>query len=884
MHSHKTVERSTTSLGVFLAITVGSAMPGLAQTTMVAGDGTANTLVNGNNLAACSVGLCQVTGGTQVDDSLFHSFAEFSVQSGDEINFVGTDIDTIFTRVTGTRSFINGTISTTGGNTDLFLLNPQGIIFGDNATLDIGGSFIATTADRVIFNNGALFSATNTRLSSELLSISTPVGLQYGTGSGAIEVGGSGHQITAAPFTGAFDRTNRSPGLQVAPGQTLALVGGPLLFTGGSLTASDGRIELGSVANNQAVTLQEKTPGEWRLGYGSVTGAENIWLGAAASIDSSGPGGGAIQIYGQQLTLTDGSVIIANTQGAGSGSGINVKTESTLIQGAAGSVSSGLYSDAEPAATGQAGDINLQSQQLSLMGEGKISSVTLGAGNAGDIRVQTGQLDMDGASFIVSSALPFVPGNTGDVTVISDQITLSEGAQIVTSNFGTGETGIMDVKSGRIILTGENSDASLRSGFQALGFLSPGGQLTVDADHIQVLAGAQIAADTFGPGAGGDITLSARQLDINGSSVTDAPSRVSTSVLAGATGTGGDITLTVDQLRLTDGGQVGVSTFGDGDAGTLYLTADTIELMGLGLGGRSGLFVNAIGGSGDGGSIDLSANRVTIQDGATVSASNFQSLDLLPAGQGSPGNIRLVADQLALVNGGSITADTAMGDRGNLTLVTDTLTLQEGSNISTNAQGSSTGGNITIDAIAIVATNNSDISANAQQGIGGRIIVDANLILGTAYRPQLTPQSDITASSELGPTFSGTVELSTPDYDPSQGIALLPTTPVDISQQVTRRCAAVGNSLVVSGRGGVAADPSQVLSNDSLWIDLRLTSEQSPNLDAQITEALNPLQISHQPEAPIEAQAVSIENGQVRLVTNTSSPQVGAGHITACTP
>ena len=449
MHSHKTVERSTASLGVFLAITVGSAMPGLAQTTMVAGDGTANTLVNGNNLAACSVGLCQVTGGTQVDDSLFHSFAEFSVQSGDEINFVGTDINTIFTRVTGARSFINGTISTTGGNTDLFLLNPQGIIFGDNATLDIGGSFIATTADRVIFNNGALFSATDTRFSSELLSISTPVGLQYGTGSGAIEVGGSGHQITAAPFTGAFDRTNRSPGLQVAPGQTLALVGGPLVFTGGSLTVSDGRIELGSVTNNQAVTLQEKTPGEWLLGYGSVTGAENIWLGAAASIDSSGPGSGAIQIYGQQLTLTDGSVIIANTQGAGSGSGINVRTESTLIQGAAGSVSSGLYSDAEPAATGQAGDINLQSQQLSLMGEGKISSVTLGAGNAGDIRVQTGQLDMDGASFIVSSALPFVPGNTGDVTVISDQITLSEGAQIVTSNFGTGETGIMDVKIGR---------------------------------------------------------------------------------------------------------------------------------------------------------------------------------------------------------------------------------------------------------------------------------------------------------------------------------------------------------------------------------------------------------------------------------------------------
>ena len=289
LHIHKILQRSTESLSVFLAAIVGFAMPGLAQVTQVAGDGTTSTLVNGNDLIACSASLCQVTGGTQVGDSLFHSFAEFSVQSGDEITFVGTDIDTIFTRVTGARSFIDGTISTTtNGSTDLFLLNPQGIIFGENATLDIEGSFIATTADRVIFNDGAFFSATDTRLSSGLLSISTPVGLQVGTGAGAIDVSGSGHQMTADPFTGAFDRTNRSPGLQVNPGQTLALVGGPLLFTGGNLTASDGRIELGSIASNQVVTLQEKTPGEWILNYDNVTGAEDIWLEAAASIDCSG--------------------------------------------------------------------------------------------------------------------------------------------------------------------------------------------------------------------------------------------------------------------------------------------------------------------------------------------------------------------------------------------------------------------------------------------------------------------------------------------------------------------------------------------------------------------------------------------------------------------
>ncbi len=82
------------------------------------------------------------------------------------------------------------------------------------------------------------------------------------------------------------------------------------------------------------------------------------------------------------------------------------------------------------------------------------------------------------------------------------------------------------------------------------------------------------------------------------------------------------------------------------------------------------------------------------------------------------------------------------------------------SQITTNAQGEVTGGNITINTQNLAALSNSDISANAEQAFGGQVIVNADAIFGTEFWTQPTTASDITATSELGPEFSGTVELT----------------------------------------------------------------------------------------------------------------------------
>ena len=100
-----------------------------------------------------------ITGGTTYDDNLFHSFSEFNVETGETANFVGnTNLTNIISRVTGVNdSWINGVLKTTNTNANLILLNPNGLIFGTNASLDIQGSFYPSTADYVSFGDGGKF-------------------------------------------------------------------------------------------------------------------------------------------------------------------------------------------------------------------------------------------------------------------------------------------------------------------------------------------------------------------------------------------------------------------------------------------------------------------------------------------------------------------------------------------------------------------------------------------------------------------------------------------------------------------------------------------------------------------------------------------------------
>ncbi len=243
-----------------------------------------------------------IEGGATRGANLFHSFSEFNVGERRGAYFANpAGIQNIFSRVTGTNpSDILGTLGV-NGSANLFLLNPNGIIFGPNAKLDMGGSFLGSTANAIKFADGFELSATDsTRAPTDSqqtdsirfprLTISVPIGLQYGGTSGGIRVQGSS--------------------LQVQPGQTLALVGGNVSMNGGSLKVPGGRVELGGLTGTGTVGLTVNG-NDVRLSFPDSVPRADISLSQSALVDVTAGGGGSIHVNAGNLNILGNSVLLA---------------------------------------------------------------------------------------------------------------------------------------------------------------------------------------------------------------------------------------------------------------------------------------------------------------------------------------------------------------------------------------------------------------------------------------------------------------------------------------------------------------------------------------------------------------------------------------------
>jgi len=249
----------------------------------------------------------RIEGGATRGSSLFHSWREFNIGQGRGAYFENpSGITNIFSRVTGgNQSNILGTLGVLG-NANLFLINAKGIVFGPNARLDVRGSFLAATADSIVFDNGVEFSSANPQ-AGPLLTVNIPVGLRFRENPGAI--------VNTSSVTEVIEGTTIPVGLAVPPGQTLAMVGGDLIFNNGFASALSGNIQLGSVASPGLVSFNI-TPIGLGLDYTNVANFGNIELSGLSAVTASGPGGGAIALRSGNVTLRDGSSLVSDTIGS----------------------------------------------------------------------------------------------------------------------------------------------------------------------------------------------------------------------------------------------------------------------------------------------------------------------------------------------------------------------------------------------------------------------------------------------------------------------------------------------------------------------------------------------------------------------------------------
>jgi filamentous hemagglutinin family protein len=867
--------------GILLAwcFTSGLIRPTLAQ---VSSDGSTKTIVNSNDKNFT------IINGDRVGNNLFHSFGQFSIPTNGSAFFNNaSDIQNIFSRVTGgSASLIDGLIKA-NGRANVFLLNPSGIIFGQNASLQIGGSFVATTAESLVFADGLQFSAKHPG-NSPLLTLSVPVGLQMGSSSKSIKVEGAK--------------------LEVPVSKTLALVGNKLTFDQSVITASDGRVELGSLAANNLVGLSANTGG-FSLDFHTVTQFQDITLSNAARIDTSGNQGGAIALQGQKITLSGSSTLTSHTLGTGSGQGILIKASDALeLIGQPSLANTAITAYSQPTAKGRGGNVTIETPTLNVLNGAQINTRAYGEGDAGNITVQAKTVNVIGeaiyaptkqrfsVSTLSSNTMNGSQGHGGNVSINAIQVNIRDGAELRATARGTGDGGNIIVTAENLSVTGETAtgEPAFLTGMSTSNreyATGKGGDIILNVGKLEVLNGPGIRTGTYGEGASGNIIVNADEATLGGSSSTGVATRFFAStngnydfatnqLISLGKGQGGNITFNVGKLNLLNGGRISTSTETYGQAGNISIQANTINIAGvsqvpsgqllysLDATGPSGLYASSTG-PGVAGSVHVTTKNLSLSDRGEIVVSG--------KGTGNAGNLLIQTHNLKLDQASKLRSEANAGEGGNINLqLRDVLLMRNGSIISAQAGGN--GGNIAINAPNIVGLENSDIIANAIQGRGGNIHIATEGIIGLKYgnllNPRQVPTNDITASSQFN--INGTVQINNVGVDPNSGLVELPNNLTDPSQQIASGCSATSSSsFIATGRGGIPKNPTGEMKKDSYdglsrrtWSDLRNISAYGKNhpVTTQVPNSL-----------PILVQAVGVHrlpDGKIELVADKSSTQM----------
>lgn len=748
------------------------------------------------------------------------------------------------------RSVSRSDASGDGGNitinvTDRTQLSGVGSDDRPSAIFSLADLYSTGNGGNITLNTASL----TMRDGSEILA--NHFGEGVGTRAGDITIRATG-LVSLEGFRVRTDKTD-SPGTGIASniaigfestrginrqGGTIDIQAGGLELLNGSYISSS--LEYGANGQGGNIRLNitnQGTPGNLLIA-GSATRESGIF--SRTTIYSIGDGGN-IQINAGTVSLQNRATIGAEANGNGDGGRISLNA-TTVSVGSRSAIS------AETTTAGNAGEITLLSDRLTLADGGQIRTSTSGAGQAGSITLGTAiqpidQVTLRGRnSAILANTEPKTSGNGGNIAIFANDLFLTNQAQISTETAGQGKAGSVTVQA--------TGTVNLANGTISTGVVKDatgnGGDLTLSARSLALTNRGRIQTLTRGVGDAGNIQIQVTE----GLTIADTMSGIisgsSTPTERGiGVGDGGNIYLATDTLRIFNAGIVSASTFSDGRSGNIDVIARVVELTNRGglsattesrgdagditvnardriliSGSSSGFFANTgwIGGrqaTGDGGNIVLNTGELLMQSGARINVGS--------RGLGRGGDIYLVANQVTLDDRATIFAETASTQGGNIEMqVRDLLLLRHNSLISASAgtaQAGGNGGNIRINAGFVVGVlrENSDITANAFTGNGGRINITTQGIFGLQFQPRLTPWSDITASSQFG--INGIVTLNTPNVDPSRGLVQLPTDVTDSSNQIVQTCSAQErrNSFVMTGRGGVSPDPTEVLNQTIVW-------------------------------------------------------------------
>jgi filamentous hemagglutinin family protein len=691
--------------------------------------------------------------GREVGSNLFHSFSVFNIATGESATFSGPgSIANIISRVTGgSGSSIDGGLNSSITGANLYLINPHGIVFGENATLNISGSFHATTAAYLSLADGGRFDAIAP--GNTVLTSAPPQAFGFlGDAPAPIDVEGSR--------------------LRLEDGQTLTLAAGDISVSEGLLLVPAGAIQLVSVGSpGEAdvdaahVTLEQFSQwGDIDITHTGDLATRFVFpLGIVGNLDTSADSGGRILIRGGRFVLDNGQVFADSTNGSGAQVDIDLagelraSNESRITVDVFGAGSGGVLEldaprlvlvsggrlQADNSGSGVGGTLQLNvAESVSISGQSPHQDPFIGnspsglfaesvnTGTGGTIEVNTATLSLADGGRIEISTRP-AGGAGGAVVINAADVTVGDGGLIRGDALGAGDAGTIAINAQTLRLHdgGFVSSSSLDSG--SAGDITVNAQDSITVTGSNAATSSSITTNAFSSGNGGRITLNAPALTVSEGGRIQSGVGINPDVpglpAATAETRAGSIAIQTDSLNLSAGGQISTQSENAGQAGDINLTSGSLAISGVPGDVKSGLFSTAAG-SGAGGSLTVAADSVAMSGGA-INASS--------AGEGDGGSINLSANTLNLTNGAELGTSTAgAGSGGEVDVrVSGTVAIDGedsdgfSSGVYTRADGSGDGGAIDVTAAQVLLTDTGVLtSANSGSGDGGRIGVAATRI------------------------------------------------------------------------------------------------------------------------------------------------------------
>ncbi len=876
-----------------------------------------------------------ITGGKQLGTSLFHSFDQFSVATGEIAQFrtnqltPDSSFNNILGRVTGTSpSAIFGAIdsATYYPNASLYLINPYGIVFGPDAILNVGGSVSFSTSNYV-----RLFDGTS---SANFYADPT---------SDAVTAAGRTSILSSAPLVdfgfvspAAYGFLNSTPaaiavqGSKLSNGQSISLVGGSTGFkyinpdaisltsvqggvtiNGGQLSTRGGEINITSISSIGEVSLRDSMPTPGMT-------LNHIAFSEGAKLDVSGNAGGIIRIRGGTLVV-ENTVLSANTKnnhGAPVGIDIHITNNISVSTVDVPALT------ATTAGSGNAGAIHITSDTMNVTSKtvdsltyAAIDTHTSGSGKAGRVMITTGNLTVSGdaasggTSFIDSGTSGSNPGPGGDVVIKAHEIQMQDTA-ITTGNFsalfldsgGAGTAGSVTIDANRLnmrfssIITDSND------------FVHPvgtSGAITISAHDINFDHGS---LSTSGYERSGPITITSDRL-------TTYETQIQAITTAKA---GGEIRITSNVIELKDGSSITSTTNGNGDAGPIFLKAtDHLGILNSSHGGRpGGIFNNSSGengNQGNAGDITIETPLLQMTGGARINSSTATS--------GHGGNVTLKANSLfmsgenegfeieplfnlgATQSSGIFTrtiggkCSSICGKAGDVDITTLSLMMGTGSQINSGTSSNGQGGNINISATNAI-TMSGKLSTGQTGGIQSRTIgkspdagMGGNISLVAGQSVTIQDGATISANS-TGPGNAGNIsvdagrQLDIQDSSITTEANVASGGNIDIKAVDLIRVANGSISSSVQGGpstagGNITIDPKTVVLQNA---QIRANADQGNGGNIQITTPLFLKDSTSIIDASsrfglsgtvtIQSPTANLSGAVGQLVSKTSPPQV----------